>query len=343
MMMMMMIIVVTCVWVVATGHDSNRNNPILPAIMPETTTHEAPETALAPTALPNLLAVVLSASRPSKADFVTPLTRLLAATVDHIAVYDADAESTRSFPWAHTIVQGPARHIDVLVQSAKRDFLRDKHRDPLTRIAWRSKNALDYAYALEYAYEQRHRYAYALVLEDDAWFAHDFARRLAQLVHSNGSRASEEPPSTWWTLFHSQTFDTRSRYADGDSFEFKACTQAMLYPTASLRPFVAFVKANYREDPFDWLVRNYQYDTHQRIQVAIPSMVQHVGAASKSTLADKQLDSQKSGCHAFDFVQPAVEPSDAARAMPVHTQQRIVMHASGIPPDAMPRDRRKLF
>lgn len=284
-----------------------------------------------------LLCVILSATRPGGVDHVTPLSHLLHGVVDKIAIFDADVVSTRTFPWADEVVRGPQDHINAMVQKAMREAPNDKHHDPVSRIQWRAKNALDYAFALEYAWSQREEYPFVLVLEDDVWFTADFRDRLKEILSWD-----EKTRGAWfaWTLFHCKSFDKRPSYAHGDPFEFQACTQALLYHTEQLKSFVSFTKANYAEDPFDFLTRNYQYDTHLRMNVAIPSMVQHVGGGG-STLADKlkEATTTTSGCHAFDFDTPATQPT--------HNRSNnklirvIQMKTDGIKPDDNPRPRWK--
>lgn len=286
-----------------------------------------------------LLLVILSASRPNGVDHVTDLTRLfaLSGVTDSIAVYDADPVSIRSFPWANTVIRGPQDHINELVAKAEREAGNDKYRDPVTRIKWRSKNALDFAYALEYAYNQRESYPYTLMLEDDVWPAVDFESRIRELLSWD-----EKTLGSWWawTLFHCKSFDKRPSYRHGDPYEFQACTQAMLYHSDSLKPFVAYAKGNYREEPFDWIVRNYQYDIRSRINVVIPSLVQHIGGGAGSTLETKVKESKTDGCHAFDYTQPANIVAQQAEMVPTSRPTVAQMPANGIEPDAT-RSRRK--
>lgn len=287
-----------------------------------------------------LLVVIITATRPSGVDHVTDLSNLLSQSgiVDRIAVYDADPISTRDFPYADVIIRGPQEHMKALVSAAAKDAANDKHHDSIQRIEWRSKGALDYAYALEYGYTQRASFPFLLILEDDVWFTADFASRIREMLRWT--------QSDWWawTLFHCRSFDTRREYRHGDSFEYKACTQGMLFHSADMKPFVSFAKANYREDPIDFLLRNFQYDlgvtTKGRMNVAIPSLVQHMGGGAGSTLKEKISRSKTGVCHAFDFANPAAQPSEG-KGRSKQQQTIVQLPADGIAPDPRPRDRYK--
>lgn len=344
-----------------------------------------------------LLCVLLSASRPSGVDHLTPLSRLLTGTCDRIAVYDADEDSVaqRSFPYADVVLRGPRAAIRTLVDTAARNAHLDKHRDPVNRIRWRTKESLDYAYALDYAYTQRDSFPFALVLEDDSWPEEKFRERIRELVlwgadqtppaaaaaagdEPSGRRGAVDPagrlswlnklaggssnaassssvlpaayrgrdsgPHWWaWTLFHCEPFDTRRSYNHGDYFDFKACTQGLLYRSSLLRPLIAFVKANHAEDPIDGLVRNYQSDSGARVLVAIPSVVQHAGAAGSTFEGKPRKIVRGQVCYAYDFGVDAPRPA----ATDADSNQRplptvVDMGAEeGVPADPQIRDRRK--
>jgi len=305
--------------------------------------------------LAELLCIIISASRPSRQDFLSPLSAVLLPIVGRIVVLDADKNDAasgstgtgRSFPFAHTILHVPDERINAKIDVARRDARNDKHRDPVERIVWRSTAALHYAYALEYAYMQRDSYSHVMILEDDAWPADDVGQRMQSILRQPPPGESH---STWlaYALFHCANYDARPSYRHGERYEYKACTQAILYRSSLVQPLVSYIKANYREDPIDWIIRNYQYDTNGEIRVSIPSLFQHAGLGASTLLAKGKKQDVNQGCHAFDFEQPTALPTKeemdkAAQDGPLHKgmQTRILLNRDDIPPDPKPRDRWK--
>lgn len=238
---------------------------------------------------PKFLFLILSASRPG-ADYVQNLTRLIqseTAGESWIVIYDADGKR----PWLQTLgVDVIHSDATAAMPSLNLEPRLDKHHDPPERIQWRSKGSWDYSRAIQFAWEAHKQWPYAIVLEDDAWLADSLLQRLNEMV--------DRPEKDWlaWTLLHTPAFDTRAGYQHGDFFEFKACTQAVLYQSSQLRGLAEFFNRTWMQDPSDWIVRNYQYNTHAKIKVAIPSVAQHIGHIS-SLAAKKEI----SGCMAADW------------------------------------------
>lgn len=228
--------------------------------------------------------MVLSSSRPGGVNYVSGTARDLDYEVKsgrggRIVIYDADLQPQRAWPADAEVIRPTRPH---MLNSLNLDWARDKHHDQPDRIKWRAKMSLDYLFALEFALAQPERYV--LVLEDDVLLASDLVSRLDAIVRL----VTASNDSNWlaWTLFHNPEFDTRRGYAHGDPFEFQAGMLALLYQKSHLPGLIAFFRQHWQHDPTDFILRNYQAETHQTIRVAIPSLAQHLGITS--SFAGKQ-------------------------------------------------------
>ena len=301
------------------------------------------------------LVVVLSAAR-SGVDYVTRLvrhlqeeTRLHAA---RIVVYNADADpGARPYLYGLgvEILNAPADGFRAQLDLLDLNATRDRYGDAPARVRWRAKNALDYARALEFAHQERREWPFALVLEDDVWLApglmhtldadETFRPRDVTTVVRSAKKGRDGKftytrvstrGADWlaWTLLHTARYDTQRNYRHGDAFIFKCCSQALLYRAEKLRPLVAYVKANFAEHPFDFLLRNFCVDAKAVVRVAVPSLAQHIGSVSSLAGNQKAADA---ACWAGDF----------AGALPPPANASLVRVVEAVAADAAKRDPRK--
>ena len=314
-----------------------------------------PQPARSPVVGPDLAAtgqllhvVIISISRPGGFDYLTNLLRLIQHQTKElpgkikITVFDADARPDAELPkrpWLYNlssidIARAPfEERREFIATKVNLNSTTDAYKDNPAFILSRSKESLDYAYVLECVYQRREEFPYSIVLEDDSWLSDGFFERAFSLIDM---ARSYNRPWLAFNLFHDKCYDTQKSYRNGASFEFKACTQAMLWHASEVSPLVSFAKGNFMDVPADFNVRNYQYDQVRRggghtsaIYVAIPSMVQHIGlvrasatnitaihvatsnfaagqvsetdlAAFKASFAEPK---EKCGrCHAYDYV-----------------------------------------
>jgi len=148
---------------------------------------------------------------------------------------------------------------------------------------------------------------YAIVLQDDVQLSSQFFPRVRAMLRTSESGSASvptAPSSAWaaWVLFHAEEFDHGRIYADGAPYHFEACGQAILYRTSKLGGLIEHVSRQWRHDPDDWQLRDYQRASGALVRVAVPSLVQHIGQVS--SLAAKQKDGGgiMSGCWAREFL-----------------------------------------
>lgn len=235
------------------------------------------------TVSPRYMIVVISRTRAHSVDYVSDLLRSLRAQDPNgsrarIVLFDTDQDgSRRSASWfaslaRDTVVTRPSfEPLDLVL-----DRRRDKHRDAPERIRWRAKSARDMRDVLMYGAASEFRHV--VVLEDDVRVASDFLDVLDRLVQEADARSV---PWLAWTLMNAKDFDHGRTYAHGDHYTFEACTQGMLYNNdASFSHLIEHFSKVWRDDPTDWIIRDFQRATGAVIYVALPNIVQHVGTVS---------------------------------------------------------------
>ena len=152
---------------------------------------------------------------------------------------------------------------------------------------------------------------YAIVLQDDVRLSSAFFGRLRGMLASAAAlpgsvpKAGGQPPKAWlaWSLFHAASFDHGKEYADGAPYDYEACGQATMFQTNQMAGFVQYVANNWRTDPDDWQLRDYQRKAKALVRVAQPSIVQHIGRVSSLALKASKGGGIASGCVARDFVE----------------------------------------
>ncbi len=265
------------------------------------------------TTLPPLLFIVVSTQRPQGVDYASELLRSIYdgfALYDppigsrlRVILFDADLpEHRREDSWFAALPTGLEvfrATADALAELAtvNDDPRFDKHHDPVQRIRRRTKGAKDLSSVMSLAYEQSvFGWPYAIVLQDDVQLSSRFFARLYQIL---SAPVSEQ----WlaWVLFHAEAFDHGRRYADGAAYDYEACDQALLYRTAEMGSLVEYIDSNWRHDPSDWQLRDYQRKSGALLRVAQPSMVQHIGTVSSLSLKAGKGGGIASGCFAPDF------------------------------------------
>lgn len=256
-----------------------------------------------------LVFIVISASRPLGIDYASALLHSIVQSGERagfrlrVLLYDADPPAMRRAPsWFDALPASVEVHrasSDALAELATVDVstTRDRHHDPMSRILWRTKGAKDLHCVLKLAHTQSALgWKHVVVLQDDVQLSSTFFDRIKRIVTM--------PPVPWlaWALFHAAVFDHGREYDDGATYAFEACGQAIMYQTSEMDGFVDYVARNWRSDPDDWQLRDYQRQTNALVRVAQPSLVQHIGSVSSLASKASQGGGVASGCVARDFV-----------------------------------------
>jgi len=295
--------------------------PVTPSLGSPSSSDPAPLPLQPVPGAENLLFIVSSVTRPNGTDYVSLLLASIIAghaasspPLDsrlRVLLYDADPpERRRPASWFAALPPGvevrrpPASALAELA-AVNTDPRKDKHHDPSDRIQWRTKGAHDLLSVLELAQQEGEQgWPYAILLQEDVQLSSTFFPKLRKILAA-APPAAASPAAPWvaWALFHAEAFDHGRIYADGAPYDFEACDQALLYNTKEMGGIVDYVKRNWRYDPSDWQLRDYQRASGALVRVAVPSLVQHIGQVS--SLAAKQKDGGgiMSGCWAHDFVE----------------------------------------
>lgn len=241
--------------------------------------------------------VVLSGGRNS----TSVVDQLVALDPDgalaEITLFDVDEESKRRpQKWFDALPKRVrvARPLNKVTPSEK-NGARDKHGDPPERVRWRSKVAHDTYEAI--AYGKSVREAHFVMLEDDVRLSRDFFPTLLRITRSR-QRGGKE----WLacTLLNPVEYDHGRVYRDLDEYVYEACAQGMLYNKGlSLEKLLDYFEKNWRHDPADWIIRDFQRLSKATICVAVPNVVQHVGAVS--TFSGKVRHKKLTECVSHTF------------------------------------------
>lgn len=153
--------------------------------------------------------------------------------------------------------------------------------DPADRFWWRSKEALDTAYALEVGLQAAPKAEYIIFLQDDIMLAAGFVQQLQEFIKS---KADAEGGVDVVTLFTSGYATTHFRVADAWGVHYGAVGLAIRRAVA--QEVISYFRTNFADAPVDWLFNAFILDNHKSLWVHYPGLVQHVGV--KSSLAGKQ-------------------------------------------------------
>lgn len=259
-----------------------------------------------PTAVtPRFLILVISGTRSKGVDYASNLVRSIRdqdpdGVRARLVLFDTDPVDARrpaswfaALPPATLVAHPSSEPLDLLLDRA-----RDKYHDTPERIRWRAKSSRNMRDALVYG--SRSGFRHVVVLEDDVRVSSSFLDGLDRLVRADDS-------STWlaWTLMNPADFDHGRVYAHGDPYMFEACTQGMLYNNdgdynSSFAGLIDHFSRVWRDDPTDFIIRDFQRSTSAVVYVALPNLVQHVGAVS--TLGSKKAgEGVVTGCVSRSF------------------------------------------
>ena len=238
--------------------------------------------------------VVLSGGRNSTSVVLDPDGALA-----EITLFDVDEESKRRpQKWFDALPERVrvARPLHKVAAAAlEKNGARDKHGDPPERVRWRSKVAHDTYEAI--AYGKSVREAHFVMLEDDVRLSRDFFPTLLRITRS---RQRGEKEWLACTLLNPVEYDHGRVYRDLDEYVYEACAQGMLYNKGDpLNGLLDYFEKNWRYDPADWIIRDFQRLSKATIYVAVPNVVQHVGAVS--TFSGKVRHKKLTECVSHTF------------------------------------------
>ena len=200
-------VVILCILLVVTiGFSSNTNHAngrgggggrkhSSTTTLRPTVIRNAGGTVLTPAPYPtHVHLLILSISRPGGVDYLHNLLRLITRlqTTDRpadmtvsLSVFDADMrlpDGSPKRPWLYElgieIVRAPVAERQAFLDAIVLDQKKDKYHDKSAFILSRSKESLDYAYALEYVQQRSDKYPYIAVLEVRLQSSHVRARSL---------------------------------------------------------------------------------------------------------------------------------------------------------------------
>jgi len=144
------------------------------------------------------------------------------------------------------------------------------HGDSKERVAWRSKEALDYAEVLERCAREAVNAEYLLVVQDDVLFSPDIAQLWGWL-----SEVLEVSKKTWCTA---SLFD----FAPGHDLDVIQHSNmvARVWRTADHLEFVSFVRRRFDLSPIDWLADEFCRARNKNTLVWKPNPIRHRGKIS---------------------------------------------------------------
>jgi hypothetical protein len=156
--------------------------------------------------------------------------------------------------------------------------------DPLARVLWRSKHALDTALVMVHC--QNQSYDYYVHLEDDIRASKNFPTKIRDWIDRRLQRRSD------WTML---SFYNPWRVNDMDilkPYNFFGVIGQVFRPS-DLPTIVEFIQKNFDESPLDWLFVDVLTKYHGQVIVHSPSLFQHVGIVSSlegKTQSSKAVD-----------------------------------------------------
>lgn len=151
--------------------------------------------------------------------------------------------------------------------------------DPADRLWWRSKEALDTAWALEAGIHAAPGAQYILFLQDDIMLAAGFLQQLqGSVMQSNNSKSvdiitlftSTGPASSG----QSKLVELPSPWAA----QFGLVAVAIRVPVAV--DLIEYLRAKFADAPVDWLLNDFITDRNITTWVFQPNLVEHVGLMS---------------------------------------------------------------
>ena len=156
--------------------------------------------------------------------------------------------------------------------------------DPVSRIKWRSKQVLDFAYLMELGMRDGDYY---VQLEDDVNAAKHYLTEMAWWLERYFYRRNE-----WFALsfYIERQKNDREQYPAGDFYGFIG----QLYRSNTLPNLIRYFRDHFSEKPVDWLMADYLH-TGEKLQpekfkmwIHSPPLFQHVGLVS--SLEGKQQE-----------------------------------------------------
>lgn len=135
--------------------------------------------------------------------------------------------------------------------------------DTLERTMWRSKEVLDYVFALESGLAASASATHIVVLQDDVLLSSNWVELL------EGYERGHLVTSLWSSRLHPEWLST----------------VATLYERSAAEGFAAWARERFSEMPIDWLLEEYLRHMNSPVVTMLPGPVQHIGL--KSSLAGK--------------------------------------------------------
>ena len=156
--------------------------------------------------------------------------------------------------------------------------------DPADRLWWRSKEALDTAYALEAALQAAPGATFVIFLQDDVQLAAGFTQQLQTFIAKGFAGSAADVITLFTTTPGTVASSGPELLSNPWGTPFGAVALAFSRPVA--QELVEYFRANFADVPVDWLLNTFIEERKKVLWAFQPNLVQHVGVTS--SLAGKQ-------------------------------------------------------
>lgn len=143
------------------------------------------------------------------------------------------------------------------------------------RFWWRSKEALDTAFALEAAVSAAPSAEYVIFLQDDIVVAQGL---LSNLTSFTKQQAALNKSIDVMTLFTQNSGPGPVQKPDPHAFHWGMV--GVVFRSAIVKDFVTDLRANFSSAPVDWLLNGHIEDKGLNFWAFYPNLVQHMGISS---------------------------------------------------------------